>query len=97
MIRTPTLDALRADTAAITFSESGPAWRLPTRESAHVFRDGQERDQLSDLIGDPHERNNLVSDPDLAGVRAEMRERLIRRMTAAGEPAPVIGPASALE
>jgi hypothetical protein len=83
MIRTPTLDALRADTAAITFSESGPAWRLPTRESAHVFRDGQERDQLSDLIGDPHERNNLAQDLALVRPLAGMKHRLLQKMGSA--------------
>ncbi len=48
---------------------------------------------LYDLHADPHERNNLVADPAHAEVRKEMRDRLIARMRAAGEPEPVIKPA----
>jgi uncharacterized sulfatase len=45
---------------------------------------------LYDLDSDPHERNNLVADPGLEGVRAELRERLGQRMVEAGEAAPII-------
>ncbi len=45
---------------------------------------------LYDLKHDPHELENLVSFPTHAKVRAVMRERLIRRMTEAGEPTPTI-------
>lgn len=48
---------------------------------------------LYDLEADPHERSNLVGDPQYAEVRAELRERLKRRMAAAGETEPVIEPA----
>ena len=51
-------------------------------------------DFLYDLEADPHERNDLVADPDLADVRAEMAARLRRRMVAAGENEPEIRPAS---
>ncbi|MFW6132561.1 MAG: sulfatase-like hydrolase/transferase, partial [Planctomycetota bacterium] len=47
-------------------------------------------DFLYDLEADPHERDNRVTDPALAEVRAEMADRLKRRMTAVGEKAPVI-------
>ena len=46
---------------------------------------------LYDLESDPHERSNLVADPGLEGVRAELREQLTRRMVEAGEEAPTIG------
>jgi len=49
---------------------------------------------LYDLEADPHERNNLVGDPDYADVRAEMAERLKRRIAESGEPEPEIRPAS---
>jgi len=47
-------------------------------------------DFLYDLQADPHERNNLVSEPSLADVRAELAARLKRRMVAAGESEPEI-------
>lgn len=50
-------------------------------------------DFLYDLDDDPHERNNLVRDPAYAAVRADMAERLIKRMEKAGESAPEIKPA----
>jgi arylsulfatase A-like enzyme len=45
---------------------------------------------LYDLDNDPWERNNLIGDPACEAVRAEMRERLIRRMVSAGECKPKI-------
>lgn len=48
---------------------------------------------LYDLNADPHERNNLVADPSLADVRADMAARLKRHMAEAGEKEPVILPA----
>lgn len=49
---------------------------------------------LYDLDNDPHERNNLVSDPDYQKVREEMAERLKKRMAQAGEKVPEIVPAA---
>ena len=40
---------------------------------------------LYDLHNDPHEKNNLVSVPAYALIRAQLRELLKQRMTAAGE------------
>jgi len=50
-------------------------------------------DFLYDLEADPHELVNRVADPASAPVRAELRERLLQRMAAAGEPPPHIIPA----
>lgn len=45
---------------------------------------------LYDLEDDPHERNNRVTAPELAAVRAELAATLKRRMVEAGERAPAI-------
>lgn len=49
-------------------------------------------DFLYDLAADPHERNNLVTEPGLAEVRDELRDCLIARMAEAGERPPRIEP-----
>ncbi|GAA4690450.1 sulfatase [Phytohabitans rumicis] len=49
-------------------------------------------DLLYDLDADPHELTNLAGRPEYADVAADLRRRLIARMVAAGEPAPVISP-----
>ena len=54
-------------------------------------------DFLYDLESDPHERDNLVRDPTLAWVRGQLATTLKRRMVAAGEDEPVIGPAPKAE
>jgi uncharacterized sulfatase len=48
---------------------------------------------LYDLDADPHERNNLVREPELADLRAELAQRLKARMADAGEAVPEIQPA----
>ncbi|HLH72487.1 MAG TPA: sulfatase-like hydrolase/transferase [Chloroflexota bacterium] len=48
---------------------------------------------LYNLGNDPYERVNLVGRPDHAEIAQQLRERLIARMVAAGEPAPTIVPA----
>jgi arylsulfatase A-like enzyme len=48
---------------------------------------------LYDLESDPHERTNLVTDPALREVRADLARRLVRRMVAAGEKMPHINAA----
>jgi arylsulfatase A-like enzyme len=50
-------------------------------------------DFLYDLERDPHEKNNRVADPALAGIRAELAATLKRRMREAGEAEPEIRPA----
>ncbi|MEM8873614.1 MAG: sulfatase-like hydrolase/transferase [Planctomycetota bacterium] len=45
---------------------------------------------LYDLVADPYELVNLAGQPDYAEVRADMKQRLIRRMEQAGEPTPTI-------
>ena len=65
--------------------------RAPGRSAASA--DSYNEDFLYDLEKDPHKRNNLVRDPTLAGIRAELGERLKRRMRHAGESEPGILPA----
>lgn len=49
---------------------------------------------LFDLERDPAEKNNLVNDPGLRDVRAQLAELLIAFMVEAGETAPAIRPAA---
>ena len=68
--------------------------RAPDRQGwAHIDAERYVEDYLYDLEADPHERSNLVKDPALADVRAELCARLKARMVDAGEPEPVITPA----
>jgi arylsulfatase A-like enzyme len=46
-----------------------------------------------DLENDPHELTNLVESPAHVAIRASLRDRLIARMAAAGEPIPEISAA----
>ena len=50
-------------------------------------------DCLYDLMADPYELHNLAGFDSHRGVVEVMQERLVRRMTAAGEAAPTIEPA----
>ena len=50
-------------------------------------------DFLYDLEKDPHERNNLVADPAMAKIRAQLAEKLKHHMVKAGEQVPRILPA----
>jgi arylsulfatase A-like enzyme len=45
---------------------------------------------LYDLDADPHELDNLVASPAQAATRAELRQRLLERIAAAGEEVPEI-------
>ena len=49
---------------------------------------------LYDLVKDPHERNNLVSDPDLADVRAELAQLLSADIARVEGQEPEIRPAA---
>ncbi|GAA2651137.1 sulfatase-like hydrolase/transferase [Streptomyces vastus] len=51
---------------------------------------------LYDLHSDPDELTNLVADPAYEDVRAELRQRLVRRIAESGEPRPVITAAERL-
>ncbi len=55
------------------------------RHSAKIYYD----DFLYDLENDPCEKTNLVNNPDLESVIAEMRELLSREMVNAGEKTPL--------
>ncbi len=45
---------------------------------------------MYDLQADPHELTNLVGLANFRAVADDLRDRLIRRMVAAGEAAPII-------
>ena len=73
-------------TAKWKYSVRAPGRSGWLHSGAKVYRE----DFLYDLESDPHELRNLVSDAAYEQVRAELRHRLIERMTQAGEQAPVI-------
>ena len=68
------------------------AVRAPDVEGWAPGSDVYVEDFLYDLAADPHERNNLVADPALADVRAEMAARLKRYMARVDSPEPTILP-----
>ena len=45
---------------------------------------------LYDNDADPHQKNNRVTDPQLADIRTELFGRLKQRMLDANEPEPVL-------
>ncbi|MFA5859723.1 MAG: sulfatase-like hydrolase/transferase [Elusimicrobiota bacterium] len=57
-----------------------------------ISSDEYTEDCLYDMESDPHEKNNMVTSPSHKEVRAELAERLKRRMAAAGEKVPKILP-----
>lgn len=63
-----------------------------------AMRDAQSdhyaEDCLYDLEADPHELTNLAGSHAYREISRQLAERLIQRMTAAGEPAPTITPTS---
>jgi arylsulfatase A-like enzyme len=62
---------------------NGDGWNdmaSPRYVEAHLF----------DLASDPHELDDLIGAPVHASVRSELRERLLKRMAAAGEAIPEI-------
>ncbi len=67
--------------------------RAPDAYGNVLGSDKYVEDFLYDLDADPHERNNLVTDPAFVDVRAEMCARLKRHMAAAGEGEAEILPA----
>lgn len=60
--------------------------RAPDAPGKAGFSDTYVEEYLYDLEKDPHERNNLVSDPKLEKVREEMKQRLLKHMDHANEP-----------
>jgi len=68
--------------------------RAPDRSGADPDSDVYVEDFLYDLTADPHERNNLVSEPALRDVRTELAETLKRRTKEAGEAGPTLRPST---
>ncbi len=71
-----------------------PGWkysvRAPRRTGNDPGSDVYIEDFLYDLNADPHEKNNLVSDPDYEEIRKDLARTLKRRMVEAGEAEPEI-------
>jgi uncharacterized sulfatase len=70
--------------------QDDPAWEPPQQPGSALY----EEQCLYDLQHDPHERQNLVSDPAYADLRRELAELLQRKMAEAGEAPPTIVPAA---
>ena len=90
----------------ISESQCGPAirtarWTYSVRDpEASNMALGSEmyrEDFLYDNAADPHQKNNLVSDPAYAEVRADLKARLLKRMADANEPAASIEECGASE
>ncbi|MBU4367026.1 MAG: sulfatase-like hydrolase/transferase [Verrucomicrobia bacterium] len=64
--------------------------RAPDKSGSDPSSDVYVEDFLYDLAADPHERNNLVSDPGLSEIRQKLAQTLKRRMLEAGEDEPEI-------
>ena len=62
------------------------AVRAPHFDITEPYSEVYWEDKLYDLEKDPHERNNVVSDPAYEEVRKEMRERMYISMAKANEP-----------
>ena len=67
--------------------------RAPEKKGSDPDSDVYVEDYLYDLDSDPHERNNLVSDPAYREIRSELAARLKKRMVQAGEQEAEIRPA----
>ena len=80
--------AIRTERWKYAVRADGDGWNDPF---AAVYYE----EYLYDLSSDPHERNNLVLDPALAGIRKELSRILLRRMEEAHEPPAAILPAKA--
>ena len=52
---------------------------------------------LYDLENDPHEKLNLIAEPEFFNVRKELSSLLKQRMIEAGESAPIIIPQDSLD
>ncbi|HGJ67229.1 TPA: arylsulfatase [bacterium] len=66
--------------------------RAPEKTGSDPDSDIYIEDYLYDLIADPHERNNLVTEKSYADIRIELSSRLKGRMIQAGEKEPKILP-----
>ncbi len=64
--------------------------RAPEQSGEAPSSDVYVEDFLYDLEADPHERNNLVTDPDFGEIREELALTLKRRIVEAGEAEPEI-------
>jgi arylsulfatase A-like enzyme len=62
--------------AVVVYDEYGPVRMVRTRDWKYVHRYPDGPHELFDLRADPGERTNRVDDPALAGVVAQLRERL---------------------
>jgi arylsulfatase A-like enzyme len=101
----PNQDSQWQDEIFIQISESqvGRALRTPkwkyaiTAPDKNGGRDSNSQDYeesyLYDLEADPHERNNLITNPAYTEIRAELSKRLLKRMKEIGEPDAEIHPA----
>ena len=75
-----------------------PRWTYSARSPHHKGAEAPASDlyvetYLYDLQRDPHQRDNLVADPSLAGVRGELRARLLTYIRAVEGQTPEIQPA----
>ncbi len=68
--------------------------RAPESTGKELHSNYYIEDFLYDNFADPHQLNNLVHDSEYASVRAELKQRLLKRMAEADEPLALIEPAA---
>ncbi len=69
---------------APTYSEEQGFHALVDGRMKYIWRPKSGREQLFDLVADPHEENDLAARPEHAPALAQWRERLVQRL--AGRP-----------
>ncbi len=74
---------------SVRSNDAGPDGQPILAASAETYSE----ECLYDLLADPWELTNLIGGPAYANVTADLRQRLIKRMTAIGEKEPTIIPA----
>ena len=56
------------------------------RYKYNYYSEGARNEELFDMVEDPLEQNNLVSDPKYLEIKNKMKESLVRRLKETDDP-----------